>query len=364
VLRDRDDAADATHDTFLIAAQRLSQLREPAKLRAWLYAIARHEALRRARARSRVYVADVQDLDAIASTSAAPEETVQQAETVAAVWEAAGGLGARDRALLDLHLRQGLQGPELAAAIGVSAHHADVLMSRLRHQVERALGALLVARYGRNDCPELQTVLSEWDGTYSPIWRKRVSRHVDGCDLCTRRRATFLQPLAAFAAVGLVAAPTALRERTLSDVASASTDPHPPKGWRGRGAGDGFPPSAYPDTVRRRFTGALAAVTLMAAAVVLVVATATQTGPEPANTTKTPPAGPTPPSTVASVLGSNPTHAAVTTTAPTTPTTRRPASTTPTTRLPASTTQTSRLPASNTTTSTTRVPPTSRPPLR
>ena len=49
MLRDRDAAADAVQDTFITAATRLTQLREPDKLRPWLYAIARHEALRRIR---------------------------------------------------------------------------------------------------------------------------------------------------------------------------------------------------------------------------------------------------------------------------------------------------------------------------
>lgn len=40
ILRDRDDAAHCVQDVFCIAAGRMSQLRDPAKLRPWLYAIA------------------------------------------------------------------------------------------------------------------------------------------------------------------------------------------------------------------------------------------------------------------------------------------------------------------------------------
>ncbi len=49
MLRDRDGAADCVQDTFCTAATRLPQLREPDKLRPWLYSIARNEALRRIR---------------------------------------------------------------------------------------------------------------------------------------------------------------------------------------------------------------------------------------------------------------------------------------------------------------------------
>src|ERR1700685_3816250 len=40
------EAADAVQDTFVIAAARLADLREPSRLRAWLYAVARNECQR------------------------------------------------------------------------------------------------------------------------------------------------------------------------------------------------------------------------------------------------------------------------------------------------------------------------------
>ena len=44
------DAADAVQDTFVIATSRLDGVREPERLRAWLYAVARNECLRVPRA--------------------------------------------------------------------------------------------------------------------------------------------------------------------------------------------------------------------------------------------------------------------------------------------------------------------------
>jgi RNA polymerase sigma factor (sigma-70 family) len=346
VLRDRDEAADATHDTFLIAAQRLGQLREPSKLRPWLYAIARHEALRRARARGREQATDVADLEA-ASTEPTPEANVGRAETIATVWEAAGGLSARDRALLDLHVRQGLQGQALGDAIGVTAHHADVLMSRLRTQVARSIGALLVARGGRRDCPELEAVLADWDGTFSPLWRKRVARHVDDCDRCSRRRATFLQPMAALAAVGVVPAPLALRARTLGDLglASARQAADRQSGW-GKGAEGGFPPSAFGRSAARRVLVVLAAavggLVVVGVVVGVVLGLGSGTTNEPvttAPTTAPAPAGFGPAPTTAPRRGSTAPPASTTRTSPTTATTKpsggsTPGSTVPTTQPP------------------------------
>src|SRR5512133_3162468 len=53
VLRDREEAADASQDAFVAAAERLGQLRDPERLRPWLYAAARTQAFRPARPRDR-----------------------------------------------------------------------------------------------------------------------------------------------------------------------------------------------------------------------------------------------------------------------------------------------------------------------
>src|SRR5271166_5928744 len=47
---DPEAAAGAVRDTFVIATSRLEGLRDPDRLRAWLYAVARNECLRRQRA--------------------------------------------------------------------------------------------------------------------------------------------------------------------------------------------------------------------------------------------------------------------------------------------------------------------------
>jgi RNA polymerase sigma factor (sigma-70 family) len=216
VLRDRDEAADATQDAFLVAAERLGQLRDPERLRPWLYAVARSQALRRVRARSRV--APEEEMTELPDPATGPEQAAERSDLRELVWNAAAGLSERDRALLDLHLRHGLEGAELGQAMGVEPGHAYVLLSRLRDQVERSLGALLVARLGRDDCPDLAAILSGWDGRFTPLIRKRVARHVDACDVCSERRRTAASPLALLAAVPPMPAPAFLRDRVLERV--------------------------------------------------------------------------------------------------------------------------------------------------
>ena len=49
MLGESADAADAVQDTFVIAASRLSGLRDRERLRSWLYAVARNQCHRRLR---------------------------------------------------------------------------------------------------------------------------------------------------------------------------------------------------------------------------------------------------------------------------------------------------------------------------
>lgn len=218
MLRDREAAADVVQDTFCTAAARLHQLREPEKLRPWLYAIARHEALRRIRARRRERATD--ELPDRASPEHGPDVVAARSELAALVAEAAGGLSERERTILDLHYRHGLDGPELADALGVSHTNANTLVGRLRTTVERSLGALLVARRARREpgrCPALDAILDGWDGRLTVLMRKRIARHLDGCASCEASRRDLVTPQALLASAPmLVPAPFWLRGHVLT----------------------------------------------------------------------------------------------------------------------------------------------------
>jgi RNA polymerase sigma factor (sigma-70 family) len=223
--RHREDAADAVADTFVRFAERLGQLRDPDRLRPWLYAITRNECLRRLKGRGRMLFDGDERLAEMADDSGTPESSAENSALRDLVWAAAAGLADRDRAMLDLHLRQGLDGAELGEAMGMSAAHASVQLNRLRSQVERSLGALLVARTGREDCEAIDTLLAGWDGTLTPIIRKRVARHVENCETCSARKRRMVSPWALLAAVPIVLAPIGLRDRVLEQawpIAAAS----------------------------------------------------------------------------------------------------------------------------------------------
>ena len=216
-LRDASLAADVVHDTVLIVRGRIGQLRDDSKFRAWVYAIVRNEVRAKARARSRLVREEY-----------APEQSVDpdfagdhdRRELASLVDEAVAGLTEREQEVFHLFARQSLSTDEIAASLELTFANAQKLVQRVRDRIARSAGALLVARQGRKECNDLNVLLVDWDGTFSPLWRKRIARHVDECATCERRRAVFLQPGGAVMAAPFLAAPESLRSRIFDSVAA------------------------------------------------------------------------------------------------------------------------------------------------
>jgi RNA polymerase sigma factor (sigma-70 family) len=225
MVRDYDTAADCVQDVFCTAATALPQLREPEKLRPWLYAIARTEALRRIRQRRRERLSDA--LPEAASGEPGPETLAARSELADLIAEAAGGLSDRDRSVLELAYRHGLEGPDLGEALGVNPTHARKLAQRLRETVERSLGALLVARNAQQNpsgCPQLRAILDGWDGQFNILMRKRIARHIESCPSCEQERRRLVNPVALLGAVPVfIPAPSWLRDQAISHVQLSST---------------------------------------------------------------------------------------------------------------------------------------------
>jgi RNA polymerase sigma factor (sigma-70 family) len=193
MLSNPDDAADAVQDTFVIASSRLAELRDPGRLRAWLYAVARNECLRilgSPRPAPRLTVPPGMADTVIDITEGAAE----RAELRALLTTAARGLNPAEREVLELQLRQGLEAAEVADVLGVSRGQAASLASRARDQLEACLAVLLVGRAGRDDCRELSALLAGWDRQLTPALRRRAHRHIERCATCTTRRVYELRP--------------------------------------------------------------------------------------------------------------------------------------------------------------------------
>ncbi len=278
-LRNRDDAADCTQDTFVRAATRLGQLRDPSRLRPWLFAIARNTMVDLARRRSRTTPTD--ELHDMASDAPGPDAVAGRTAAAELIWSTAAALQDRDQDLLRLQLQEGLAGDDLADVMGVSRSHLDVMQNRLRQRISKAAGSLLVARHGRDDCVELRGLLADWDGRFTLAVRSKVTRHVESCEVCDRRRGVLTAPANHLGAIPLLAAPIALRARTAAAVEQAVGAPVASggggggtetgdgmSGWRWRD--DGFPEARDLRPRLRR----LAIASAVCAAVALIVGAA------------------------------------------------------------------------------------------
>ena len=220
MLREPADAADAVQDTFLVATAKLRDLRDPARLRSWLYAVARNECLRRLRAGSALSA--LEDAGDIPVPGAELGTQAERAEVQRLVRAAIDGLNPAERDVIELSLICELDNDELAGALGVSRTHAHALLSRARSQLERSLGALIVARTGRGACAGLDAMLAGWDGQLTVLMRKRISRHIEQCEVCGERKRRELTPALFAGAVPIAALLPGFREQVLRVLADRS----------------------------------------------------------------------------------------------------------------------------------------------
>ncbi len=220
LLSEPADAADAVQDTFIIAAAKLSALRDQDRLRPWLYAVARNECHRRLRS-----AGSAAPLDEAAGVTDGTNDLgsdLEQAELREVVWSALGGLSSSEREIIELNLGHELTGADLADALGVPRNQAHAMASRARAHFESALGVLLVARAGREACPELAGILEGWDGRLTVLLRKRVGRHIRRCGVCGDRERRELSPVTLLSVLPIAVLPAALRHQVLGLIADGS----------------------------------------------------------------------------------------------------------------------------------------------
>ena len=211
MLSEPDRAADTVQDTFVAAAGNLGGLRDPGRLRPWLYAVARNGCHRRLRAGE----AGLDEAAGLAGRSAGPGDDTERAELRGLVRAAMDGLSPGEREVLELGLRHDLSGADLAAVLGVSRNQAHAVASRARGRLEREVGVLLVAHTGRWACPALDLMLYDWDGQLTVPVRKQVARHAGQCDACAFRRRSALRPALLDGMAPPAAFPRGLREKVL-----------------------------------------------------------------------------------------------------------------------------------------------------
>ena len=230
ILRDDAEAADVTQQVFAGAARNLSAAGRAPTVRAWLFGMAHATAVERADAAGTAAPAPSHEEafgtfevpDAVRVDE--PELSAGDAELPSLVWEAATALNPRDYALLDLHLRQGLDATEIGHVMGVSKANATTMIARMKQVAGEVLGSYVLGRRGSSDCGGLQRVLEEHPLTpYTDDVRQAIDEHVVGCERCRASLASFAPPLDVFASFVPVTAPFALKGDIWKELAGGWT---------------------------------------------------------------------------------------------------------------------------------------------
>ncbi|MBE3007999.1 hypothetical protein IL992_02165 [Microbispora sp. NEAU-D428] len=214
LVRDLDAAARAVHDALVAASCCADRLKEPARLRAWLYALTRfHSAARR-------------EAGPVTGPVIESEESADP-PLAALVREALGELGDHEREVLELAVRHGLTAAEIGSVLGLASRQVSARLTRARDHLENAAAALVLARVGRAHCPELSALVDHgvgaaWqDGPLGPSVRKRLSRHIAACEICREGRARHVSAERLLDMIPVAFPPLSLRSRVVESALRA-----------------------------------------------------------------------------------------------------------------------------------------------
>jgi RNA polymerase sigma factor (sigma-70 family) len=207
------DVDDIVQETMIRVIGGIAGVREEDRLRSWVLTIALRqltEARQRAgreRGRRQLEVPDRRDpsVDVERSVALRLVLTGEQEELErAAAWLDDGHR--ETLTLWWLEARGDLSRTETAAAFGEPVAHFGVRVQRMRQQLDTARAIVRVLA-DEPHCPALGELLSSWDGSPTPLWRKRMAAHLRDCAGCSARSARLPNPEWLLAALPLVIPP-------------------------------------------------------------------------------------------------------------------------------------------------------------
>ena len=308
ILRNQAAAAGALRDTLVAAEAEIGKLRNPDQLRPWLYSIARRHCRRELPAAAGLPAAaeppatglpaaEPPGDDSADEQSGADADTgeidvldieaeAREREILLVVTAALDGLSDRDREVLSLAFRHGFDGPDLAAALGLSIHSARGMLSGASARFEKSAAAVVVLRAAWAGCGVPDNIVGDWDPVWAPLTpkvRRRLSRHIGSCDTCSRISRYQAYGPEFLSLIPLAIPSAALRER----IARSVFDAEPGVYSRalalrvGPLGGDGFPAQPPAWRTAPRVLAASAAVVVLVVAGALIHADGTTTAISP-----------------------------------------------------------------------------------
>ncbi|MFH8407095.1 sigma-70 family RNA polymerase sigma factor [Streptomyces sp. NPDC018019] len=233
-LHGHADVDDVAQETMLRALASLGELRDPGSFRSWLVAITMNQIRTHWRQDQAAPVDggldaayDVADprADFVGLTIVRLGLSGQRRE----VAEATRWLDEGDRALLSLWWLEAageLSRAEVAAAMELTPQHTAVRVQRMKTQLE-ASRVVVRALSANPRCVLLETVVEQWDGVPSALWRKRIARHARECTMCSAFSSGLVPADRLLVGLALVPLTAALAPDTLETPVLAATTQQP-----------------------------------------------------------------------------------------------------------------------------------------
>lgn len=205
LLGDHKAAGDALRDAFIVAANRIRELRQPDELGAWLYALTRAECRR---------VGVSEEIPPDAGDAARGDRLARLTLDCYAM------LPPETREVLDLAFRHRLVDADLARVLGVSEEDAAAQVGAAQADLEHALLVVLAARTGDPKCPEAAELgrrFDQLDGRGVDAWIQSATRHIEKCTICNATVRT-RRPLRLFEELPHSFMPPGVRSRVLESL--------------------------------------------------------------------------------------------------------------------------------------------------
>ncbi|GGM16787.1 hypothetical protein GCM10010129_71210 [Streptomyces fumigatiscleroticus] len=225
-LDGHQDVDDVVQETLLRAVRGLDRLEEPSSYRSWIVAITvrqirdwmRGRRQRRGTQEPMEHAAHVPD--PASDFASLTILRLQLHDDRREVVEATRWLDDDNRELLSLWWLEEagrLSRAEVCGALGLSSRHTAVRVQRLKEQLD--VGRTVVrALAAQPPCPGLAELTQGWDTRPSPLWRKRIARHVRECRRCGDRHHRLLPVAGLLMGLPLLVPPAGLRRAVLEAV--------------------------------------------------------------------------------------------------------------------------------------------------
>jgi DNA-directed RNA polymerase specialized sigma24 family protein len=173
LVGDHKVAGDVLRDAFIVAVNRIRELRQPDELGAWLYALTRAECQR---------VGVSEEIPPDAGDAARGDRLARLTLDCYAM------LPPETREVLDLAFRHRLVDSDLGRVLGRSEESVSEAVGAAQADLEHSLLVVLAARTGDPKCTEaadLGRKFDQLDGRGVDTWVQSATRHIEKCSICS-----------------------------------------------------------------------------------------------------------------------------------------------------------------------------------